>query len=97
MARKFISAHQRSMSMYTPEMNRYNMGLEDLRTYERHSVDRDGPFHHCNVYAEPLVLYRSGGYHPVHLGDRFQEDRYVIVHKLGWGLDATTWLARDRK
>ena len=96
-ARKFIAAHKRAMSMYMPEENLYNMGLEGLRTYESHSVDRDGPFHPCNVNAEPLALYRSGGYHPVHLGDMLQEDRYLIVHKLGWGLDGTIWLARDRK
>ena len=96
-ARKFIAAHKRATSIYMPEDDLYNMGLEGLRTYERHSVDRDGPFHPCNVNAEPLALYRGGGYHPVHLGDRLQEDRYVIVHKLGWGLDGTIWLARDRK
>ena len=92
----FVSVHKRSMSLYVPEMDVYNMGREG-RTYERYSRDRDGPFYPCNVYAEPLALYRSGGYHPVHLGDRLQEDRYVIVHKLGWGLNGTTWLARDRK
>lgn len=97
MARKSIVAHKRAMSMYMQEQDLCNMSLEGLRTYERHSVDRDGPFHHSNVDAEPLALYRRGGYHPVHLGDRLQEDRYVIVHKLGWGLDGTTWLARDRK
>ena len=78
-------------------MGLYNMGLEGLRTYGRHSVDRDGRFYPCNVYAEPLALYREGGYHPVHLGDRLQDDRYVVVHKLGWGLNGTTWLARDRE
>ena len=97
MARKSICAHKRSMSTSLPDDEAYYMGLEGLRTYERHEVDRDGPYYPCNIPAEPLTLYRSGGYHPVHLGDIMQEGRYVIVHKLGWGLDGTIWLARDRK
>ncbi|OBZ73938.1 Serine/threonine-protein kinase SRPK [Grifola frondosa] len=45
--------------------------------------------------AEPLSRYQRGGYHPVHLGDKFHENRYLILHKLGWGSYATVWLARD--
>jgi serine/threonine-protein kinase SRPK3 len=40
--------------------------------------------------------YRSGGFHPVHLGDHFKKDRYSVVHKLGHGGFATVWLARDQ-
>ena len=97
MARKFISAHKRSMSITTPNDDLYNVGLEGLRTYEDYDVDRDGPFYRCNVPAEPLTLHRSGGYHPEHLGDIMKEGGYIIVHKLGWGLYGTIWLARDRK
>lgn len=97
MTRNFVCAPTRSMSAVNPEYEAYYMGLEGLRTYERHDVDRDGPFYPCNVPAEPLTLYRSGGYHPVHLGDILHEGRYIIVHKLGWELDGTIWLARDRK
>ena len=43
---------------------------------------------------ENLALYHPGGYHPVHLGDVFN-DRYVIVRKLGYGQYSTVWLARD--
>ena len=43
---------------------------------------------------EDLDRYRPGGYHPVHLGDVFN-DRYTVVHKLGYGQYSTVWLARD--
>ncbi|KAF7324691.1 hypothetical protein MKEN_00510600 [Mycena kentingensis (nom. inval.)] len=38
--------------------------------------------------------YKVGGYHPVSIGDRF-DDRYTVVRKLGWGHFSTVWLARD--
>lgn len=43
---------------------------------------------------EDLDRYRPGGYHPVHLGDVFN-DRYMVVRKLGYGQYSTVWLARD--
>ncbi|GAB5586687.1 hypothetical protein Unana1_01587 [Umbelopsis nana] len=44
---------------------------------------------------EDLEDYRKGGYHPVAIGDKFSNGRYVIVRKLGWGHFSTVWLARD--
>ena len=65
--------------------------------WKPYHLDKDEPYYPMHSVAEPLALYRKGGYHPVHLGDIFQEGRYFIVHKLGWALDGTIWLARDRK
>ncbi|KAL4807908.1 kinase-like domain-containing protein [Aspergillus unguis] len=45
---------------------------------------------------EALSKYRPGGYHPVTLGDTFENGRYQIHHKLGWGGFSTVWLAKDR-
>lgn len=39
--------------------------------------------------------YRPGGYHPVHLGDVFQDGQYKVIRKLGEGTFSTVWLARD--
>ena len=51
----------------------------------------------ADLREEPLDWYyvRGGGYHPVHIGDTFQNSRYTIVRKLGWGYYSTVWLARD--
>lgn len=49
----------------------------------------------CGIDAEPLHRYRSGGYHPVALGDLFNNGRYKVLHKLGWGGYSTVWAARD--
>lgn len=48
-----------------------------------------------NFDAEDLERYESGGFHPVHLGDRYDNGRYRVVHKLGFGGFSTIWLARD--
>lgn len=45
--------------------------------------------------TEDLELYRKGGFHPVHLGDLYDDSRYRIVHKLGACGFATIWLAYD--
>jgi non-specific serine/threonine protein kinase len=39
--------------------------------------------------------YRPDGYHPVHLGDLFNNGQYKIIRKLGEGSYSTVWLARD--
>lgn len=41
-----------------------------------------------------LFLFLLGGYHPVKLGDLFN-NRYSIIRKLGWGHFSTVWLAWD--
>ncbi|PGH11807.1 CMGC/SRPK protein kinase [Polytolypa hystricis UAMH7299] len=45
--------------------------------------------------VENLDGYCPGGYHPTHLGDRYHNERYEIVHKLGFGSSSTVWLAKD--
>lgn len=45
--------------------------------------------------VEDLEGYQLGGYHPVKVGDVNSDERYTIVHKLGWGSYSTVWLARD--
>jgi hypothetical protein len=43
---------------------------------------------------ENIRKYCPGGYHPVRLGDKFN-DRYIVEHKLGHGGFSTVWLAQD--
>ncbi|KAL4722853.1 hypothetical protein ACLX1H_010092 [Fusarium chlamydosporum] len=45
--------------------------------------------------SEDPISYESGGFHPVYLGEFYDNGRYRIVHKIGAGDIATVWLARD--
>lgn len=45
---------------------------------------------------EAIETYRPGGFHPIHLYDTLQDNRYTILHKLGYGGFSTVWLARDK-
>lgn len=45
---------------------------------------------------EPVEEYAALRFHPVHLGDLLgADDRYRVLHKLGWGSFGTVWLCRD--
>ena len=39
--------------------------------------------------------YRKGGYHPVFVGEKYNNNQYLIIKKLGWGHFSTVWLAED--
>jgi len=40
--------------------------------------------------------YKPGGYHPVKLGEIYNQ-RYVVIKKLGWGHFSTVWMVLDRR
>lgn len=39
--------------------------------------------------------YCKGGYHPVFVGETYNNGKYVVVRKLGWGHFSTVWLSKD--
>ena len=39
--------------------------------------------------------YCKGGYHPVQVGETYNNGKYIVVRKLGWGHFSTVWLSRD--
>jgi len=43
---------------------------------------------------EQFEEFKSGIYYPVNIGDVFAS-KYQVVGKLGFGVTATVWLARD--
>ena len=43
------------------------------------------------------TIDERGGFYPVRLGETFDDGRFVVTKKLGWGGFSSVWLARDRK
>lgn len=42
---------------------------------------------------EGSEAYRPGGFHPVYIGDIYNE-RYKILNKIGYGAYSTVWLVK---
>lgn len=63
---------------------------EDYEYYETDS----GEDYDNDTEDEGTSSYRKGGYHPVYIGDVYN-NRYTIEKKLGWGHFSTVWLASD--
>lgn len=56
------------------------------------SADTDG-----RLNQEEPNDYGRGGLHRVKLGDKFNNQRYTILRKIGYGQYSTVWLAFDSK
>ncbi|RJE26915.1 Kinase domain-containing protein [Aspergillus sclerotialis] len=82
--------------------NSRSLQLHFISNNTRKAVNQVKPSKVKYEYVDPdeverLDYYVPGGYHPVQIGDEFHVGRYVIVHKLGFGRSATTWLAEDKQ
>lgn len=51
----------------------------------------------ATVSEENLARYHPGGYHTVRIGDQFNNGKYEVISKLGYGLYSTVWLVRDAR
>lgn len=51
-------------------------------------------FEECYDF-ENVDRYCPGGYHPTLIGDKFNNDKYVVIGKLGHGSTSTVWLAKN--
>ncbi|KFH42956.1 Serine/threonine-protein kinase-like protein [Hapsidospora chrysogenum ATCC 11550] len=58
-------------------------------------TDNEQRFKTITLPCERVEDYRPGGYHPVLLGDVFNNGQYKVIRKLGEGSYSTVWLARD--
>ncbi|KAF2859936.1 CMGC/SRPK protein kinase, variant [Piedraia hortae CBS 480.64] len=47
------------------------------------------------VDEEDSEDYCKGGYHPVQVGELYNEGKYTVIRKLGWGHFSTVWLSKD--
>ncbi|XP_036326612.1 SRSF protein kinase 3 isoform X3 [Rhagoletis pomonella] len=65
-------------------------------TEEIYPDSPDSSLYGSDEEQEDPSQYCRGGYHPVIIGDIF-DNRFRVVRKLGWGHFSTVWLCRDLK
>lgn len=63
-------------------------------TNEIYPKSPDSSIYGSDEEQEDASQYCRGGYHPVIIGDVF-DNRYRVVRKLGWGHFSTVWLCKD--
>lgn len=81
------------MSEKQPEAQKPQKSQENPDAFEYYETD-SGEDYDNDTEDEGTSSYRKGGYHPVHIGDVYN-NRYTIEKKLGWGHFSTVWLATD--
>jgi serine/threonine-protein kinase SRPK3 len=70
--------------------------LGSQATFEQHRPHHDADLKEEDEEDEEgLWRYAPGGFHPVRLGERYDNDRYEVLRKLGFGRYSTVWLVRD--
>lgn len=47
--------------------------------------------------SEDYSQYKLDGYHPVYIGESFNNGKYTVIQKLGWGHFSTVWLVHEMK
>lgn len=57
-------------------------------------MSTSGPVYYHIDDVERLDFYRPGGYNLIQVGNHLNQ-RYRVVHKLGYGTYSTIWLARE--
>eukprot|EP00195_Chlamydomonas_chlamydogama_P006321 CAMPEP_0202894760 /NCGR_PEP_ID=MMETSP1392-20130828/4082_1 /ASSEMBLY_ACC=CAM_ASM_000868 /TAXON_ID=225041 /ORGANISM="Chlamydomonas chlamydogama, Strain SAG 11-48b" /LENGTH=652 /DNA_ID=CAMNT_0049579543 /DNA_START=42 /DNA_END=2000 /DNA_ORIENTATION=+ len=62
-----------------------------------HSNDGSDVEDYSDSEDEGSEGYKKGGYHPVYIGEKYKDGRYVVLKKLGWGHFSTVWLVLDRE
>ncbi|OMJ08145.1 Protein kinase dsk1 [Smittium culicis] len=94
---KKFQAARNSQKNVDNSNNRSPSPMEDIKVADspaRYSDESDSQYTNSEP-EEDIEDYKIGGYHPVKIGERFKNNRYKVVRKLGWGHFSTVWLAYD--
>ncbi|XP_016986637.1 SRSF protein kinase 1-like isoform X2 [Drosophila rhopaloa] len=104
---RYVSSEDQSDEDLTPrihssKIDRYPESEESVLVFQSDPTpieEQEAEMSNCsqnNGMEENSAEYRVGGYHPVSVGDIFQ-NRYHAIHKLGWGHFSTVWLCFDTR
>ncbi|KAI1260755.1 serine/threonine protein kinase [Xylariaceae sp. FL1019] len=73
-----------------------NPPLKDLgedKEQTEHTAGQNSQVNQAKIEEGPDV-YCPGGFHPVYIGDVFN-DRYEVLNKIGYGVYSTVWIVED--
>ncbi len=75
----------------------YSMASTSTSTSTSTKSANSRPFEYHHIEGVELIeaYHQPGGYRLVNIGDELHEYRYRVLHKIGHGSYATSWLARD--
>ncbi|ORX57811.1 kinase-like protein [Piromyces finnis] len=73
-----------------------NSSINEVHSSNNPSDDNDNNSENFSE-DEDQEDYCKGGYHPVKINDVYDNGRYRIIKKLGWGHFSTVWFAKDEK
>lgn len=74
------------------------LSIDDTIFDEIDDEDHDDEQQKVNLrHEEDMNDYKKGGYHPAFIGEEYNNGKYILVRKLGWGYFSTVWLAKDLK
>ncbi|KAG6253310.1 hypothetical protein E4U24_008321 [Claviceps purpurea] len=95
LSRSFLSRHAANKAVFSSSGFTTRVGFNCIQS--RNSTTSAPPVEYELVEGvEDISQYRLGRYHPIHIDDRLN-NRYRVVHKLGYGSFSTVWLALDEK
>ena len=83
------SGKDKKSSYISNMMSKFDYDIDD----DNSSSDGD----YSDDEDEGAESYKPGGYHPVMIGDKFNQARYTVVSKLGWGHFSTVWMCHDKR
>jgi serine/threonine-protein kinase SRPK3 len=75
------------------QVNKFSLTLIQANNFSQ--SEGAGSMQVSDEEEERETDYKIGGYHPVEIGEKFNNNKYVVVRKLGWGHFSTVWLCEN--
>lgn len=84
-----------SLSRVAPTLKTMSRPPTPSRTLP--TTQKEWRFEDTGYPSEWAEEYRPGGFQPIEIDDEFDQGRYRVIRKLGYGSYSTVWLAHDKQ
>lgn len=76
-------------------MEKQSSEKTEKKAFSMTSLDAESDYEDT-TNAEDYGQYKLDGYHPVYIGENYNNGRFTVVQKLGWGHFSTVWLLKEK-